>query len=169
MNECMSTLKKRTPILGVVAALLLLFVGCQHQDLSMNEHVRAAPLRWSVLESPQFVPQTRSKTMFLEAPDQESPVSLVSGFEDPELLSKMISLKVERSWIDGENIKFIVALKNDTDKGTRATFYRFGHDKLGRVVSTQRKEIFFKPYESIFEAFQFPKSGVETHWSFSVK
>ena len=154
---------------GKVVVFPLLFWGCENETLRLDEHVRSAPLSWSVSETSQFVPQTRSTTTFLEAPDQEAQVSLVSGFEDPELLSKMISLKVERSWIEGKNIKFIVSLKNDTDKGTRATFYQFGHDKLGRVVSTQRKEIFFKPYESIFESFNFLKSGVEAHWSFSVK
>jgi hypothetical protein len=152
---------------GVMGVLVLSLMGCQSHEKVMP--FEAPPLKWTHFERPKFEPRRNIEPLFISAPDQRQKPEPVSGFEDVQQLSKMISLKVERMWTEKNQIKFIVSLKNDTDKGTRATFYRFGHDVLGRIVSTKRKEIFFKPHESIFESFSFSKTGIEAHWSFSVK
>lgn len=162
---------------GCLKAYLCLSALCSCQDLEPveNKDLELNTLRWDEpllgrddANSRDFQ-QRESELIFMDAPDQGAIPKVISGFEDDEKLSKMISLKVERQWVEGNKIKMLVSLKNDTNKGTRATFYRFGHDELGRVVSADRREIFFKPYESIFQKYEFSKTGVEAHWSFSVK
>jgi PBP1b-binding outer membrane lipoprotein LpoB len=153
-------------LFGLLLSLLLL--GCESAEFSDAQKMEG-PLVWDEIQTSNFEPRKQSSLVMVAAPEQGANISVISGFDDPKLLSPMISQKIERMWTDEKTIYLIVSLKNDTDKGTRATFYAFGYDEMGRVVSTNRSEIFFKPNESVFQEYKYPRSGREAHWSFSVK
>ncbi len=111
----------------------------------------------------------RVETQIIAAPDIDNHVILVSGFEDIKKLSKTVSVKIERAWQDQHNYHFIVAVQNDTDKGTRANFYVFSHDALGRIINVQVDDFFFKSNESKFKRITISKNSKVKKWSMSVK
>ena len=108
-------------------------------------------------------------TKIFSAPDVDNQVIVVSGFEDIKKLSSTVSVKIVRAWQDQNNYIFIVAVQNDTNKGTRANFYVFSHDAMGRVINVTVDDYFFKSNESKFKRITISKKSKVKKWSMSVK
>lgn len=150
----------------LLAALLLVVPACRSQR-DVPPFDKGPAMDWMpVVAAPREQPA--QETDIFPAPRLTDRIRVVSGFEDPTKLATNISLRVERAWrVDGVN-RFIVAIKNDTDKGTRCTFYVFAHNTLGQLLSTRSEVIFFQPFESVFREFSFqPAEGA--YWSLAVK
>lgn len=153
-------------LIGICVSTLLLS-ACEKKKES--PFPKGNPLVWSESATPRYQPLEREDTILFEAPHLSNNSIVVSGFDDSETLSKQVSIKVERSWETPTTNNFIVSIKNNSSKGTRATFYLFRHDEMGRLVSTESKDIFFKAYESVFREYKEDKKNGISSWSLAVK
>jgi hypothetical protein len=155
------TLKLVIVLIGSVC-----FLGCKSPE-------QKEPIVKDIIWHEQDIIQKRSKPkaeiQIIAAPDVDNHIIRVSGFEDIKKLSSTVSIKIERAWQDQHNYYFIVAIQNDTDKGTRANFYVFSHDALGRVINVQVDDFFFKDNESKFKRIVISKNSQVKKWSMSVK
>ncbi|MBF0197167.1 MAG: hypothetical protein HQL32_05635 [Planctomycetes bacterium] len=147
----------------------VLVSGCQNKSDEGTPFDKGTALSWSNLPVAAYESKDSIDPVFFEAPNLAHNIQIVSGFENSESLSEALSLKIERAWRTKDRFHFIIAIKNDTAKGTRATFYLFSYDEMGRLLSTKQEDIYPKANESIFKQFSYKFSGQEKSWSVSVK
>lgn len=156
-------------ILGL-SPILFFTSACQ------KEHVKEKPfepgygLTWQLeAEKATFKPLEgpRASDVFA-APNYSKQPERISGFENNAQLSKNVSVKVIRSWEEGKDYVFLVSLKNDSSKGTRAKLYMFSYDETGKILNSTHQDVFFNANESFFKRVKFPKLGQVAHWSIAV-
>jgi hypothetical protein len=147
-------------------AITLLLIGCTAPEKKAKV---SQELIWHDQEIIQKKTKPIGHTKIFSAPDIDNHVIMVSGFEKIKKLSSTVSIKIERAWQDQHNYFFIVAVQNDTDKGTRANFYVFSHDALGRVINVQVDDFFFKSNETKYKRITISKNSKVKKWSMSVK
>lgn len=152
----------------IAVMTLVSLSACQRKSQSPSSFVDR--IEWEEAPRYQFSPVKKtSTTQIFKAPKLSGHRKMVSGFENPEKLSDVIDIKVERAWKEDQVRKVIVVLENKSQKGTRANFYLFSHDERGLLINVKQEEIFFNPLESVFRSFEFKDSDSAKSWSMSVK
>lgn len=150
--------------------LFCLVAGCARKTPEQETPFQpGTPIGWAQAGPDVVALPEPDETEFIAAPAPEKTPPRVSAFSDIRTLSKNVSIKLERSWVDGNNRNMLFVLRNDTAKGTNAIFYVFTHDRLGRVISAKQETIYFQPNEAVFRQLSSPLNSKEEHWSVAVK
>jgi len=79
-----------------------------------------------------------------------------------------IKVQLLNYWEDGANYQLNVNFKN-TGNQILKTIFIFGYDRLGRLVTTQASQTFFRAKTNVVRTFRFSRRGRAVRWSLVVK
>lgn len=79
-----------------------------------------------------------------------------------------IKVQLLNYWDDGSNYFANINFKN-TGRQLNKNIYIFGYDRLGRLVSTQVNNTFFRTQQNLVRTLRFSKRGQAVRWTILVK